>query len=203
MNKILLTSVAIAVAIIGWLLFTLYPTGVADTQEFRTDLFKIILEVGLLGLLAVLIKFLIDEHNSKKRLREESLTGLLNSRLDSYKDLWMITAFCNCSSQESRCEVNDQKEKSDPRCRFQTKKGDIYKEMRSWYFDQGNGVYLSHKSKSIYDEIKDLEKDEKMIVDLFQKNNDIDVLLSRLRSSLKHDCGIYDEQELKKRTGKK
>ena len=196
MNRVLLPIATLAALIIVLLLYNLYPTGATNTPEFRSDLFKIILEVGLLGLLAVLIKYLAEEYTRKKQHRGEQLSGILHQRLDAYADLWQKTAFCGCRDEpKSLCD--DTPKNNDLRCRKQTQKGDVYETLRSWYFTNGHGFYLSHKSKKIYSKIKKLEKSDTQ-VGLMERNNQLDLLLSQLRSSLKYDCGIYDEVELKK-----
>ena len=199
MNIRILGTIILAIITLAVILHKIYPSGLENPAEFQADIFKILLEIGLFGLLALLVKYLADEYTRRKLHRGEQLSGLLEKRLESYTGLWMITAFCNCKNQSEKCDEPQSENSPQPRCRKTTKKGDIYKDMRSWYFENGNGFYLSRRSKSIYDKIKELDKDEKISVNLLQKNNKMDRLLSELRSSLKYDCGVYNEKELNKK----
>ena len=98
-------------------------------------------------------------------------TEILVPRLEAYKRLWEISETVN--------NIENQFDTAD--------KETIIKELNSWYFEEGNGIFLSTEaSESFRKAIRSLKK---------SNINDIKSRFSDLRIQLKNDIAVYDEIE--------
>lgn len=96
-------------------------------------------------------------------------TEILIPRIEAYKRLWEISE-----------TVTDAKSQFDT-----TDKETIINELNSWYFEDGNGIFLSTEaSESFRKAIRALKK---------SNINDIKSRFSDLRIQLKNDIAVYDE----------
>ena len=98
-------------------------------------------------------------------------TEILVPRLEAYKRLWEISETVN--------NIENQFDTAD--------KETIIKELNSWYFEEGSGIFLSTEaSESFRKAIRALKK---------SNINDIKSRFSDLRIQLKNDIAVYDEIE--------
>ncbi|WP_455209474.1 hypothetical protein [Kaarinaea lacus] len=98
-------------------------------------------------------------------------TEILIPRIEAYKRLWEISETIN--NAEAQLDTAD--------------KETIISELNSWYFEQGNGIFLSTEaSESFRKAIRGLKK---------SNINDIKSRFSDLRIQLKNDIAVYDELE--------
>ena len=96
-------------------------------------------------------------------------TEILIPRIEAYKRLWEIS--------ETVTDVKSQFDTAD--------KETIINELNSWYFEDGNGIFLSTEaSESFRKAIRALKK---------SNINDIKSRFSDLRIQLKNDISVYDE----------
>ncbi len=96
-------------------------------------------------------------------------TEILIPRIEAYKRLWEIS--------ETVTDVKSQFDTAD--------KETIINELNSWYFEDGNGIFLSTEaSDSLRKAIRALRK---------SNINDIKSRFSDLRIQLKNDIAVYDE----------
>lgn len=97
-------------------------------------------------------------------------TEILIPRLEAYKGLWEITeAVSNASGDDLDSAT----------------KSNVLRDMQAWYFEEGNGLFLSTEASDSYRKaIRALKKSH---------INDIKVQFSELRAQLKNDLAIYDE----------
>ena len=96
-------------------------------------------------------------------------TEILIPRIEAYKRLWEIS--------ETVTDVKSQFDTAD--------KETIINELNSWYFEDGNGIFLSTEaSESFRKAIRALKK---------SNINDIKSRFSDLRIQLKNDIAVYDE----------
>lgn len=98
-------------------------------------------------------------------------TEILIPRVEAYKRLWELS--------ESVINIENQFDTAD--------KETIINELKSWYFEEGNGIFLSTEaSESFRKAVRALKK---------SNMNDITSRFSDLRIQLKNDVGVYDELE--------
>ncbi len=98
-------------------------------------------------------------------------TEILIPRLEAYKRLWEMS--------ESIINIENQFDTAD--------KETIINELKSWYFEDGNGIFLSTEAnESFRKAIRALQK---------SNMNDIQSRFSDLRIQLKNDIAVYDEIE--------
>jgi len=96
-------------------------------------------------------------------------TEILIPRIEAYKRLWEIS--------ETVTDVKNQFDTAD--------KETIINELNSWYFEDGNGIFLSTEAgESFRKAIRALKK---------SNMNDIKSRFSDLRIQLKNDIAVYDE----------
>lgn len=96
-------------------------------------------------------------------------TEILVPRLEAYKRLWEIS--------ETVTDIKSQFDTAD--------KETIINELNSWYFEDGNGIFLSTEASECF---------RKAIRALKKSNiNDIKSRFSDLRIQLKNDVSVYDE----------
>jgi len=96
-------------------------------------------------------------------------TEILIPRIEAYKRLWEIS--------ETVTDVKNQFDTAD--------KETIINELNSWYFEDGNGIFLSTEAgESFRKAIRALKK---------SNMNDIKSRFSDLRIQLKNDISVYDE----------
>ena len=98
-------------------------------------------------------------------------TEILIPRVEAYKSLWEISE--NVVNFENQFDTAD--------------KETIISELKSWYFEDGNGIFLSTEAnESFRKAVRALQK---------ANMNDIQSRFSDLRIQLKNDSAVYDEIE--------
>ena len=98
-------------------------------------------------------------------------TEILIPRVEAYKRLWELS--------ESVINIENQFDTAD--------KESIINELKSWYFEEGNGIFLSNEaSESFRKAVRALKK---------SNMSDIKSRFSDLRIQLKNDVAVYDEIE--------
>lgn len=98
-------------------------------------------------------------------------TEILLPRIEAYKKLWEIS--------ENIINIENQFDTAD--------KETIINELKSWYFEDGNGIFLSTEAnESFRKAARALQK---------ANMNDIQSRFSDLRIQLKNDIAVYDEIE--------
>ena len=98
-------------------------------------------------------------------------TEILIPRIEAYKRLWEISETVN--------NIENQFDTAD--------KETIINDLNSWYFEEGNGIFLStDASESFRKAVRSLKK---------SNINDIKSRFSDLRIQLKNDIAVYDEIE--------
>lgn len=96
-------------------------------------------------------------------------TEILIPRLEAYKGLWEITESVNSLSESLDNST----------------KTSVLRDMQAWYFEDGNGLFLSAEAADAYRKaIRSLKK---------SPLNDVKARFSDLRAQLKSDLAIYDE----------
>ena len=101
-------------------------------------------------------------------------TEILIPRLEAYKRLWEIS--------ESINDANNSLDSSE--------KGSIIADLNAWYFDDGNGLFLSREAAEIFNiAIRSLKN---------ASLTDTKARFSELRIQLKNDIALYDELDNEK-----
>ena len=101
-------------------------------------------------------------------------TEILIPRLEAYKRLWEISESVNSANGSLDTAA----------------KANIIADLNAWYFEEGNGIFLSNEaSDSFKIAIRSLKN---------ASLNDAKVRFSELRVQLKNDIALYDELESEK-----
>ena len=135
---------------------------------------------GIFSLLAVIIA-LIAERNVRS-LRSEFLKGLFADRLKAYRVLWEKMAVVAPTRADEITKLERE---------------GLESSLRNWYYDRGNGLFLSVKSQRRFLMARKVLRgevspaDEKALIDAF----------SELRTALKNDLGVYGRAESRQQVG--
>ena len=101
-------------------------------------------------------------------------TEILIPRLEAYKRLWEISETVNNASGSLDGDA----------------KTNIIADLNAWYFEEGNGIFLSNEASDIFKIALRSLKNASL--------NDAKARFSELRVQLKNDIALYDELESEK-----
>jgi hypothetical protein len=101
-------------------------------------------------------------------------TEILIPRLEAYKRLWEISETINNASGSLDADA----------------KTNIIADLNAWYFEEGNGIFLSNEASDIFKIALRSLKNASL--------NDAKARFSELRVQLKNDIALYDELESEK-----
>ena len=137
-------------------------------------IFLIFLEKGLLAFVLVVIGFLFNWILQSAKSRSEMANKLAVDRASAYKSLWKTLASIRPGINE---DVSPDKV------------SEIEKALIKWYHDEANALYMSRGTSKQY-MLTRRSLCEKPI-----DSKKIRRRISRLRTQLKIDCGIYTDFE--------
>lgn len=123
---------------------------------------------GIFGLFGSILSIwaTVVAHN----VRREMQIKILEPQLEAYRKLWALMAMTSPSL--------DNEWSPEERRNLEAK-------LRAWYYETGNGIFLSRESRAL------LVKGKKALLDGTAKSASIRESLSNLRSQLKNDIGVY------------
>ena len=127
---------------------------------------------GFFGLLSTVLSIwaTVTAHN----VRREMQVKLLEPRVEAYRKLWALTV--NASPSLTKDFTKEERE-------------ELEKQLRDWYYDSGNGIFLSKESRKLLVEAKGLLLRGGSAADIREK-------LSQLRSQMKNDVGVYGREDV-------
>lgn len=129
---------------------------------------------GLLG--TVLSIFATITANN---VRREMQVKLLEPQLEAYRNLWSLMDIASPSLTNEFTEAERRK---------------LEDGFRAWYYEKGNGIFLSVESRGLLVEAK------QYLLDTAIPTSQIRAKLSALRSQLKNDIGVYGKEDIKSPT---
>jgi len=109
-------------------------------------------------------------------LRKQRQVRLLLPQLRAYRSLWAITEEASPSVEKEPTAVERRQ---------------LEEKFRKWYYEEGNGIFLSKESRGILVQAKQSLSNTDTI-----KFAEVIKTLSQLRSQLKNDLGVYGKEEL-------
>jgi hypothetical protein len=117
-----------------------------------------------------------------RSLKAEFQLGLLRDRLKAYQSLWASLEVVAPSVKDSLTEVA---------------RDNLEKSLRAWYFNQGNGIFLSASSQEQFLHARQVLRGEK----LPSTDKAVRDAFSELRTRLKNDIKVYGRAEKKRKLG--
>jgi hypothetical protein len=135
---------------------------------------------GAFSLLAVILAGVANWN--VRSLRSEFQLGLLRDRLAAYKSLWKCLEVVAPTLKPSL--TGDDRERLD-------------ESLRAWYFDEGNGIFLSARSHQQFLHARKILRGE----DPHSTDESIVDAFSLLRTRMKNDIKIYGRLEEKRKLG--
>lgn len=134
----------------------------------------LIIDKVLIGVLVLIVGLWLNRKLEQYKIAlEEGISTrvrIAERRLPSYRKLWEITQ-PTTKARDAALSMEDRKE--------------LYTRLCNWYYEEGNGIFLSNKTRELY-----LDAREKLIRD-DTSSDDITDYFSTLRSEIKSEIGIY------------
>ena len=134
----------------------------------------LLIDKALIGVLILVVGLWINRklHEYKIGLEEGVSTRvrIAERRLPSYRKLWEITQ-PTTKARDYDLSMEERKK--------------LYNNLCSWYYESGNGIFLSNKTRELY-----LNAREELIQENIS-DDDITKIFSKLRSEIKSEIGIY------------
>ena len=129
---------------------------------------------GGFGLLGTVLSILATI--TANNVRREMQVKLLEPQLEAYRKLWSLMDIASPSLTNEFTE--------DERRNLEDK-------LRAWYYEAGNGIFLSVESRALLVEAK------QYLLDVAIPASKIRAKLSALRSQMKNDIGVYGKEDIK------
>lgn len=108
-------------------------------STFEQDLWLAVIESGLLALILIGVGYFVNRRLEQDKADEGIRQKVAEARADAYKALWTLT-----SALKSRLdELSDDDVPQSDAQRLRQK-------LTTWYYDLGNGLYLSHPAASLF-----------------------------------------------------
>ncbi|MEE2732123.1 MAG: hypothetical protein VYA55_15000 [Pseudomonadota bacterium] len=150
-------------------------------MDFSDTLTITIIDKLIIGVFLAWLAFFYGTRLEKYKKDQEFRLKTAASRLNAYLKLWALTE--SLSLSDSEVLTYEDKER-------------LYSQLRSWYYEDGNGVFLPLETADLFLKAKEklnpkLEINQKIISDSF----------SALRTQLKVDIGTYDIKQATKKIG--
>jgi hypothetical protein len=117
-----------------------------------------------------------------RSLRAEFQLGLLRDRLHAYQSLWASLEVVAPTLKDPLTDVVREK---------------LEKDLRSWYYNEGNGIFLSASSQVQFLHARKVLRGEESP----STDQDLREAFSELRTRLKNDIKIYGRAEQKRKLG--
>ena len=152
-------------------------------MEF-TDTLKItIIDKLIIGAFLVWLAFFFNTRLERFRKDQEFRLQTAASRLNAYLKLWSLTEILSPSTDEVITKED---------------KEELFNRLRSWYYEDGNGVYLPLETADLFLKAKQTLNPKEGSAEIKIKN-----AFSELRTQLKVDIGTYDTKQAGTQIGPK
>ena len=143
-------------------------------MTFYEELLLKIIDSLIIGVLILFVGYWLNRGLEKFKSKEEYQRQLAQSKINAYQRLWSLMETVR-PSREGEITY-------DERAR-------LAERLRSWYYDDGNGLYLPHKTAGVFIDSRDALLDKNITDDQIKEQ------FSKLRTQMKIDAGVYDQKE--------
>lgn len=138
-------------------------------QLWLTIIDKAILAIGLL-----LVGYWINRRLERDKANEGIRQKIAEARAAAYLSLWQLTAEIDAI---------------DGSLLTSQRADQLLNQVTAWYYQQGNGLYLSHPATQLFLEARGTLKKTSPDVAAIKSG------FSRLRTQMKQDIGVYTERQ--------
>lgn len=143
-------------------------------MSFAEEFILVVVDKAILALGLLLIGYWLNRRLEYDKSDESIRQKIAASRAATYLSLWQLTA-----------DVDE----VDGKSMTLESTGKLLNKVTTWYYQEGNGLYLSHQATTLFLECRGMLK--KASLDVAQIKSGF----SRLRTQLKQDIGVYDDQQ--------
>ena len=144
-----------------------------EMEEVLTMVLDKVLLAILLAMIGLWINRKLSEYKSNLEHSLQSKMLLAESRLPSFTKLWQKTAPTS-PTRDNKLDDNERKK--------------LDSSLRDWYFENGNGLYLTTDLRDVY---LNARESLKMISTDSKSEEEITKRFTKLRTDLKNEIGIY------------
>lgn len=143
-------------------------------MSFAEEFILVVVDKAILALGLLLIGYWLNRRLEHDKSDESIRQQIAESRAATYLSLWQLTAEIDAVDGKSMTPEAIEK---------------LLDKVTTWYYQKGNGLYLSHQATTLFLECRGMLK--KASLDVAQIKSGF----SRLRTQLKQDIGVYDDQQ--------
>ena len=143
-------------------------------MTFSDELWLVIIDKAILAIGVLVVGYWINRRLEKDKANEMIRQKIAESRAKTYLSLWQLTAEIDTLGREP---VSPEKVTH------------LLDKVTDWYYQQGNGLYLSHPATSLFLEGRNMLKNPALEAVALKS------VFSRLRTQMKQDIGVYTDNE--------
>lgn len=138
------------------------------------EIYSILLDKGLLALVAVAVGFYFNVLLQKRKARDAFLAEIAQLRVEAYQALWALTMKARYWGSEGMNEAQ---------------RRELNEELVNWYYEKNGAMFLSFNATN------DLNMARQVLCDKLKGPSEVRDAFSSLRTTIKVDCHIYSESE--------
>ncbi len=143
-------------------------------MSFSEELLLVIVEKAILAIGLLLIAYWFNRRLERDKSDEGIRQKIAEARAATYLSLWQLTAEIDAVNRDSTKPETIEK---------------LLNKVTNWYYQEGNGLYLSHEATRLFLESREMLKGSSLDVPQIKSG------FSRLRTQMKQDIGVYDDQQ--------
>lgn len=143
-------------------------------MTFSEQLWLNIIDKAILAIGVLIVGYWINRRLERDKANEGIRQKIAEFRAAAYLSLWQLTAEIDAIDGEP---VTPER------------MGQLLNQVTAWYYQQGNGLYLSHQATKLFLGARAMLKGPSPDVTVIKSG------FSRLRTQMKEDIGVYTGQE--------
>ena len=143
-------------------------------MTFSEQLWLTIIDKAILAIGVLIVGYWINRRLERDKANEGIRQKIAESRAATYLSLWQLTAEIDAIDRDPLTPEKVEQ---------------LLNKVTTWYYQQGNGLYLSHKATQLFLEAREMFKSPSPDVAVIKSR------FSRLRTQMKEDIGVYTDQE--------
>lgn len=143
-------------------------------MTFSEQLWLTIIDKAILAIGVLIVGYWINRRLERDKANEGIRQKIAESRAATYLSLWQLTAEIDAIDRDPLTPEKVEQ---------------LLNKVTAWYYQQGNGLYLSHQATQLFLEAREMFKSPSPDVAVIKSG------FSRLRTQMKEDIGVYTNQE--------
>lgn len=146
-------------------------------MTFSEQLWLTVIDNAILAIGILLVGYFINRRLERDKANEGIRQKTAEARAAAYLSLWQLTAEIDAIDRSPLTPGRVEQ---------------LLNEITEWYYEKGNGLYLSHPATQLFLEARKTLKKPSPDVTAIKKG------FSRFRTQMKQDIGIYTERQARR-----